>query len=107
MTPVVARWTRIADGVDLLEPAARPLKLRLYRTAADGARVTFTAGVDRQIPLVDGVTVLCASRDQVAEVVHTATEAGLATVMRRPTASERWGGARFAVKVQDRTQEAA
>lgn len=78
---------------------------RLYRTAGDGARVTFTTSRDRQIPLVDGVTVMCSTRPEVDAVLAAATEGGLVAKLHHPT--HQTPASRFAVVIRDGAQEAA
>lgn len=77
---------------------------RLYRTAADRGRVTFVSHRDRSIPLVDGVTVLCATREDLAAVLRAASEGGLAAKV----TAVRYPGVNHSVAIEDRrAQEAA
>jgi len=71
------------------------IRLRLYRTPADGTSTVFFAGVDTSAPLVDGVTIVGTS-EQLAEVPGAASAAGLTSVARR------WPDGRRALFIQDR-----
>lgn len=73
--------------------------LRLYRTVRDGTRLSFSNVLDREIPLVAGVTVLCASREEVSAVIDAAVLGGLVGKVRRPLEP---GPCRFAVVLEDR-----
>lgn len=78
-----------------MKSSPRPLSLRLYRAPVDGTSKLFFATIDRAIPLVDGVTIVCSGAERL-QVLDAARDAGLSAVARR------WPDGRRAVVIQDR-----
>jgi hypothetical protein len=77
-------------------PSPRALRPRLYRTDSDGPQTVFFTSVDREPPLVAGVTVVCSDSSEVRDILTAASFAALGELS---AVARRWPDGRRAVVI--------
>jgi len=75
-------------------------RYRLYRASIDGSRTVFSTAQDAQIPVIDGVTIMCRDRADVDEIQRYAAM----TVDRTTKVRKAWNGRPEVVVVQSQTR---